>query len=303
MKIPKEYLDEIKGYSDGSGIQYEHLFFANFYFDVLKEYGFHCSTIAHHTKIKTLIGRNTDLMPLLTKFALKHGRPLIITVNNNSNKNKQEFTHVAIPLCVGVINGFNEKGISAHSHQILFVREKSNKKLLATPILMRKILEESKTIKQAENIIQKNPTCRSLNVLINSEKEKKSKIVSTNPTKMDVVSTKEKFICCTTHFQTEKMKKLHNGPIYHSELRLKSMNKLMRNKKKLTTKQMIRILKDHENGLDYGDSSKSLTNDGTYQSFVIDLTEKKIFISNANKKPVSLYGEFVEIDIKKLNKN
>ena len=76
LRIPKEYLDEIRGYSDSTGIAYNHIFLLNFGFDVLTKYGFHCSTISFFNKKSILVGRNTDVPPHVAKIALKYAKSM-----------------------------------------------------------------------------------------------------------------------------------------------------------------------------------------------------------------------------------
>ncbi|MBU4369648.1 C45 family peptidase [Patescibacteria group bacterium] len=293
IRIPKEYLEEIRGYADSTGISYNHLFCVNFCFDVLKRYGFHCSTISFFNKNSVLIGRNTDLLPFLTKSALKYAKSIVIDI---SIPKKRRFTHVSIPLLIGVLNGFNDKGIAVNSHQILYVKEDTKENNLATHLLMRMLLENISNLKDGELFIKNNITMRSLNLVLTSEKEKKSIIFEINPSKINLIESNGP-LCCTTHFESKEMQKFHNGPIKSSQIRLKSMNCLVDKYNQITYKDLINILKDYSNGLENKGTGKSLTNEGTYQSFVFDLTNNIILISNGNKKPVSLTGEYVKLKL------
>jgi hypothetical protein len=298
LKIPQEYLDELKGYADSTKIPYNHLFCLNFCSDIMKKFGFHCSTISVFNKNSVLVGRNTDLLPFLTRMALKHAKSIVVKV---TIPKKKSFTHVSIPFFVGAINGFNEKGISVNSHQIISVREKTNKKRLTNSLLMRKCLEEVSNLKEGEALIKKNIPMRSLSLALTSEKEKKGIIFEINPNKMNMICPKGT-LCCTTHFESKDMRKLHNGLIVPSQIRLKSMKNLTKKKKNISSSELINILKDHSNGLNHKTSGKSLTNNGTYQSFVFDLTNNLIFISNGNKKPASLTGEYLKFNVNNKNK-
>ena len=292
IHVPKDYLNELRGYSEGAKISYNHLFFLNVVFDILKRYGFHCSTIAFFTSNSTLVGRNTDLVPFLTRIALRYAKSLVVQV---SIPGKKTFTHVGIPFFVGAINGFNVDGIAVNSHQILSCSEKENKKLLSTPLLMRILLENVSCLEDAVFLVDENITRRSLNVMVTSEKERRSIIFEINPSKNCSFSSKKHYLCCTTHFQDPKMRLFHNGRIKASEERLLSMNNLVKDLDKLSVSEFTELLKDQTNGMAYHESGCSLTNKGTYQSFVFDLKEQKVYISNAVKKPVSLHGKYVMV--------
>jgi hypothetical protein len=75
------------------------------------------------------------------------------------------------------------------------------------------------------------------------------------------------------------------------------MHELIDNRKHLSYPEFIEILKDHRNGMKYPDGRQSITNEGTYQSFIFDLTNKLIFMSNGDKQPVSLTGKYVKIKV------
>lgn len=293
IKIPREYLDEIRGYADSTGIDYNHLFCINFCFDILKRYGFHCSTISFFNKDSVLVGRNTDLLPFLTRLALKYAKSLVVDV---SIPKKRRFTHVSIPLFVGSLNGFNDRGIAVNSHQILFVKEKAKADNLATPLLARILLENASNLKSGELLIRKNTINRSLNILLTSRKEKRSIIFEINPSRINLICSNGP-LCCTTHFESKEMKKLHNGPINASKIRLKSMRNLIGKYDHVSYKDFIGILQNHANGLKYKESGKSLTNEGTYQSFILDLTNDAVLISNGDVKPVSLNGKYIKLNV------
>ncbi|GEM_PF-6749692 len=297
IRIPKEYLDEIRGYSDSTGISYKHLFLLNFGFDVLTRYGFHCSTISFFNKKNVLVGRNTDVPPHVAIVSLKYAKSIIVDV---AIPGKKRFTHVSIPLFVGALNGFNEDGIAVNSHQIREVNEEIKDNRLATSVLVRVALEESNNLKSAEQVIRKNITTRSLNVMITSKKERKSKILEIHPHNIGIINNKNDIhTCCVTYFQTAHMQKLHNGPSERPKIRIKLMQDLVDKHKEMSYNNLIEILKDHRNGLKYPEGKRSITNEGTFQSFILDLTNNVIIISNGDKRPVSLSGEYVKIKLDK----
>jgi len=301
LRIPQEYKDEIRGYADATGIPYDNLFGLNFFYDIMKRYGYHCSKIAFFNKDNVIVGRNTDMTKKLTKFALKHLRSIIVDV---SIPGKRRFTHITPPLFVGAMNGFNDKGIAVNSHQVVPTHEKPYHNRLATPLLMRMMLEQSQSIKDAENIVKKNITARVLNVVVTSEKERKSITCEIHPNKINFIHNNS-HNCCTIHFRSKEMHKLHhNYPketvrmrLHASEFRLEYMNKLISSYKEMKYTDMIRVLQDTSNGTSVHHGAKSLTNDGTYESFVFDITHNILWVSNGDKAPASLTGEFVKFKV------
>ncbi len=297
IRIPEEYLDEIRGYSDSTGISYKHLFLLNFGFDVLTRYGFHCSTISYFNKKNVIVGRNTDVPPHVAIVTLKYAKSIIADV---SIPGKKRFTHVSIPLFVGALNGFNEDGIAVNSHQIREVNEEIRDNRLATALLVRIILEYAHNLENTEQIIRKNVTTRSVNIMVTSKKEKKSKILEIHPHNIEIIHTDNNVhSCCVTYFQSTRMRKFHNGPVKNPKIRLKLMQELVGKHKEMSYEDLIEILKDHRNGLKYPKGKQSITNEGTFQSFIMDLTNHVIIISDGNKRPVSLTGKYVKVKLKK----
>lgn len=293
IRIPTEYLDEIRGYADSTGIKYKHIFLLNFGFDVLTRYGFHCSTISFFNKDSVLVGRNTDLPPFTARTSVKYAKSIIVDV---SIPKKRRFTHVTPPLFVGSLNGFNDKGIAVNSHQIRAIKEVIKNDRLSTPLLVRMLLENTDDLKSAERIANKNITTRAINVIVTSREERKSIILEVHPDKMNVINNKT-HTSCVTYFKSKHMQKLHTGPIELPKIRLKLMDELIDKHDNLSYDKFIEILKDHRNGLKYPLGRRSITNAGTYQSFIFDLTHKIIIMSNGDKIPVSLTGEYVKIKI------
>jgi predicted choloylglycine hydrolase len=295
IRIPKEYLEEIRGYSDATGIAYNHLFLLNFGFDVLTRYGFHCSTISFFNKDSVIVGRNTDVPPRMAILALKYAKSLVVDV---TIPGKKRFTHVSMPMFVGALNGFNEEGIAVNSHQIRFIKEVVKDGRLSTPLLVRMLLENISDLKSAEYIAKDNITTRALNISVTSKKERKSIILEIHPDKMNVIKC-DSHTCCVTHFKSKHMQKLHNASLERPKTRLELMEKLLSKYQHLSYDNLIEILKDHRSGLKYPEGKKSITNEGTFQSFIFDLTNNVIIISNGDKRPVSLTGEYVKIKLAK----
>jgi predicted choloylglycine hydrolase len=293
IRIPECYLDEIRGYADSTGIPYAQLYFMNFCFDVLKKFGFHCSTLVFFNPKAVLIGRNTDLHPWLAALALRFTLP---TVTDVSIPGKHRFSQVSIPFFVGALNGFNQSGIAVNSHQIIHVRETADGPRLATPLLMRMLLEQANDLAGAEALVRQNPTLRSLNVVVTSETERRAVVFEVNPAQVNALS-EAGGVCCATHFASTTMGKLHDGPIGTSQARQASMLAMMAENRQPDAPALIGMLQDQRNGPAHRTSGRSLTNHGTFQSFLFDLTHRRILVSNGLKRPVSLSGEFIAVDV------
>lgn len=294
FKVPREYLDELKGYSDATGIPFKELFFLNFSYDILRKFGFGCSTFVFFNN-SPLIGRNSDMDPIISELALHYGQTIVTKV---SVPGKKSFVHAGIPLSVSVFNGFNESGIAVNTHEVLDVRERANNKKRATTLLTRVLLESAGSIKHAEKLIRKFPPHRPLNLMVTSNKEKDSRVFEINYPSVGIVKPDGKYLACTTFFRTEKMSKFHRKPVALSINRLDTLNKVLGGKKKLSIKEAINLLRDHRDGLKHEGTGASVANNGTLQSFIFDMAKNTVYVNNGKKRPVPLNGEYIKIKIK-----
>src|SRR5262245_18494494 len=291
ISIPKRYLEELRGYADGTGIPYRTLFTMNFVFDVLKKYGFHCSSIAVAEPGMTLVGRNTDLIPWIGRLAIKWFPSILLDV---ATPERLRYVHVTPGLFLGVLNGFNERGTAVLSHQVAATKEEPVAGNLATTLLQRILLEEAVDMAHAEAIIRKNPIQRCISNMVVSGAEGASCIFEISPTAVKRLCGSASYLCCVTHFQDEEFSRLHRSATTASESRLLLMNRLAE-KIRAIPEDLIVLLKNHDNGIRHRVSGRSPTNEGTYQSLVFDMMRRRIFVADGRTLPVSLSGVYREI--------
>ena len=291
IRIPGRYLEELHGYAKGAGLPYDTLFLMNFVFDILKKYGFHCSSVAFADPGKTLIGRNTDLIPWIAKIALKWFPPVLLDILVPGTL---RYVHVTPGLFVGVLGGFNERGIAMMSHQIGATKERSVPGNLATTLLQRMILEEAADMASAEEIIRANPIQRCISNLVTSDPEGTSAVYEITPGSIKVTRAGGPFLCCATHFKDAELSLLHRDKSTISENRLALLNQLAAASRPVP-EEVIAILKNSDNGLRHQKSGYSPTNEGTYQSIVFDVPRRRLFLSDGTRLPVSLTGVYREI--------
>jgi predicted choloylglycine hydrolase len=293
IRIPERYLEELRGYADGAGLPYATLFFMNFVFDILKKYGFHCSSVAFAERGTTLVGRNTDLIPWIAKLALKWFPPVLLDV---SVPGTLRYVHVTPGLFLGVLGGFNERGIAMMSHQIAATREESVPGNLATPLLQRMILEQATDMAQAEAVIRSNPVQRCISDLVTSDAEGTSCVYEITPASIKAIRANGRFLCCATHFKDREFSLLQRHKTTISENRLALMERLAAAARPVA-QDVIAILRDCGNGLAHKTSGCSPTNEGTYQSIVFDVSGRRVLVSNGTRLPVSLTGTYEEFAV------
>jgi Acyl-coenzyme A:6-aminopenicillanic acid acyl-transferase len=293
IRIPKCYLEELDGYAEGSGISYETLFFLNFVFDILKKYGFHCSSVAITKPGVTLVGRNTDLLPWIAKAALRWFPPVVLDI---SVPGKLRYVQVTLGLLLGVLSGFNERGVAMMSHQMAATKEKAIPGNLATTLLQRMILEEATDMAHAESVIRANPIQRCISNLVTSSAEGTSCVYEITPTSVKTTCASGPFLCCATHFEDPELSSLHRNEKTASERRLSLMNALAADTRAVP-EEVIAMMRNYDNGLEYTKSGYSPTNNGTCQSMVFDVIGRRVFVSDGTRLPVSLSGRYREIII------
>jgi hypothetical protein len=293
IRIPERYLEELRGYAEGSGLSYNVLYFMNFVFDILKKYGFHCSSVAITEGGPTLVGRNTDLIPWIARAALRWFPPVVLDI---SVPGTLRYVHVTPGLFLGVLSGFNEKGVAMMSHQIAATKERSIPGTLATPLLQRMILEEGEDLESVDSIIRTNPVQRCISDLITSCAEGESRVYEITPDSIKVIPADGPTLCCATHFEDLELALLKRHETTVSEERLALMNALAKNTRAIP-EEIVAMLKNYDNGLAHQSSGSSPTNEGTYQSIVFDVSGRRLFVSDGKSLPVSLTGRYREFAI------
>lgn len=109
IRVPKEYQDELKGCAEVVKIPYKYLLLINLIYEVQGCSGF----VFFNSDGSLFLGHNTDVSKFLAKLALRYMKPL---VTNVSIPDKNNFVHVSLPLMLGALDGFNDKGLAVSSH-------------------------------------------------------------------------------------------------------------------------------------------------------------------------------------------
>ena len=291
INVPEQYKEELRGFAEASGIKYEHLLLANLIYEI------GCSGFAFFNSDKSLlVGHNTDTMKPLANLLLRKANPLIISV---SIPGKNSFTTISLPGFFGVANGFNEKGIAISSHDASNLYHKRVLGNTSSACVLRMILEEANGIKDVEKIARDNPAYYPGLMLIASEKEQSFGILELYPSEVNFISmTGQHYAYTANHYHSEKMKKFHEEIKIGSIKRYEYLGECFIGKKSLSIDEAIMILKNTKHGIKRDTTGHSVANEGTFQSFVFDVTNRDTYISNGKKLPVSLHGNFVKVTTK-----
>jgi predicted choloylglycine hydrolase len=295
LSIEDEYLEEMQGISDATGISLQILMVINFGFDVIMR-TILCSSFIYFDKEQTAIGRNTDIAPWAARLMVKYETSILFKVQNQGIS----FTHVGFAFIPGVLNGFNEQGITVNAHMVNSTKNHANFSSGAVPtiISLKNVLRCTTNLSEAQAILEKNHISRSITILIGSCNENTSLIFEGHPIAKECIrEDKSRFTACTMHYRGSKTKplQLHYDA---SMLRLNTMTKHLEVIENATYSHFIHILSDTSQGMDRLKSGgKSVANRGTFQSFIFYPLLHKVFISNGKELPISLSGQFVEINL------
>ncbi|MCA1751335.1 MAG: C45 family autoproteolytic acyltransferase/hydrolase [Cryomorphaceae bacterium] len=295
LQIAEEYRDEIRGISDATGIPMRRLMVANFMFDVFKG-GIFCSTFNFFAP-DALIARNTDTFGWLAWLSLRYEATIVF---RTSVAGHLTFSQVGFALSVGVINGYNACGIALNNHMVSNPVKTRNHISRAVPTVLqfRKIMEEARNLEEVKSQLSDVCLTYPAVTLLTDCKNRTSAIFESVPGQHNFEPISQPYQACTMHFVTEKMSALSRGAFAGSKLRLNFMNKALQEKDFLDVQAASDVLKNTCHGLRRRRGGKSLTNKGTFQSFICLPMKDVLIISNGKKLPVSLNGEYVCIDFK-----
>lgn len=291
ITVPPQYLEELKGFSEATGINYKHLLLANLIYEI------GCSAFAYlNSDGSLLVGHNTDTMKWLANFLLRKTRPLVVSI---SIPGKNSFTHISLPGFFGAANGFNDKGIAISSHDAGDLYSKIVPDNIAAASLLRMLLEEAESLDEVSNIAVRHPVYYPGICLVASEREQKFGILEMYPSDMNFIFiTGEKYAYTANHYHSTKMQKYHKIIKAGSLKRFEYLGECFVNRNSLNIDEATTILKDTRHGTKWDTTGHSVTNEGTFQSFILDVKNRNIYISNGNKVPVSLHGDYVKIETK-----
>lgn len=136
--IPSKYKDEMKGISDGSGVDLNAIYAISLFDDMVHSMG--CSSILALSEDNTILhGRNEDLY-----LGMELGRKQVIVQYNPTGYNS--YMSISFPGFIGVSTGYNSKGL-AYSHHSRYAHG-TNYKGYPQHTISRMALEECSSLQE-----------------------------------------------------------------------------------------------------------------------------------------------------------
>ena len=194
--------DELQSFAAKSGISLDLLTVANTIMD-LHRGGFACSSlIVEPSKSQTggmLFGRNLDFYTLgvLDRYGL-------ITVHRP--KGKHAFATVGFPGVAGCISGMNDAGLAMAVHEVNASADGApmlNPKGMPYALAFRRILEECKTIEEAEKLLRKTERSTILSLAICDRQS--SGVLEITPKNVVLRRGSDGICVNTNHFRSESL--------------------------------------------------------------------------------------------------
>lgn len=293
--IPQEYLDELRGCSDATRTSFQDLFLLNFGFDTSLLRIFGCSSFSFfNSDGSCVIGHNTDYSVFLAKKGINYFRAQVVEV---TIPGKQRTTYVSMPMFVGVMNGWNESGVIVNAHAIDVKKPERMKKGFSTPLLTRCIIDNASSVDDVRHIINQTLPTKPVHVMVTDTKGQST--ISFEVTSSIAEEYKlgdNKYHACTNHFRTDMLQELQNSEeIKGSYDRLETCEAALQQYEHLDVDVAIELLQETSRGLKRDTTGHSLTNEGTFQSFVVRFPQNEVWISNGDRLPASLTGKYVKI--------
>ena len=201
-RVPKAHRREMQAAIKAAGLDAASVVVANTMLELRRMGG--CSTlIIEKNRSKTgqvIFGRNFDFPPM--KVLDKYG---VVTVYRQTGK--RAFVSIGYPGLMGVISGVNDAGLCVATLDVYSSKDGSPAfDSTGTPMMFtyRRILEECKTVKEAEALLRKSKATTWMNLAVC---DKNGGVVFELTPKSVIVRKPVGNVCaCTNHFRTPKLK-------------------------------------------------------------------------------------------------
>jgi isopenicillin-N N-acyltransferase-like protein len=202
---PADYRAEVTAFGEASGIDPDVGVLANTLPDLYRG-GFGCSSLlvepARSTTGGPIFGRNLDFFTfgVLQKYGL-------VTVCRPEGKHA--FASVGFPGLFGVLSGMNDAGLAVAVHEVYVSRDMApmfDAGGMPYAMLFRQILEECRTVDEAEKLLRDSKRTTKLNLAV-CDKTRVA-VLEMTPRTVAVRYADDGILVCTNHFRTDELKML-----------------------------------------------------------------------------------------------
>jgi len=289
-RLSKNYIDELNGISDGSGVPFNQLLIASF---IPELFTFSCTSFVKDVNGHLIHGRNLDYY-----FPLIGENPIIVRYLIDG---EIPYTAVGCVGYLGAFTGMNDDGITITVNAAPTVNSDDGD---GKPITfeVRDLLAQSKSLSDISSNLKNYHSIKGWMLTIGSNQEKKAVVYNIAEThlKPTFMSGNEIFVT-NTFIDKEfahKYMSLHEAGSESSVSRFMMAEKLMSTVNSIGT--AINFLSntdffDHKNAIGAGDVT--LNNEGTLQSVVMDPSNLNIYFSSNSM--YAGFSDFYKFDVKR----
>lgn len=199
--IPAELVEEMKGLADGAGLKYEDVLIMSSHIDY---FAVLCSTFVARgaaTKDGKLVeGRNLDWAQGGLKELDKYAAVIVFKPDNGL-----PFVSIGYPGIVGVLTGINGAGLAAELNFSMAVSGENGPDGFPALVLMRKLIQNSSTIGDAEKFLRGIQKMAGYNVVAASASEKDARVVEITAKTVGTVPLVNDTLVSTNHFMSKEL--------------------------------------------------------------------------------------------------
>jgi hypothetical protein len=278
--IPERFKQEIKGISDGSGVNINAIYAISLFDDLLHSMG--CSSVLALTDDGTILhGRNEDLY-----FGMELGMKQVIVKYNPTGYNS--FVSISFPGFIGVSTGYNDKGLGYSHHSRC--ANTINYKGYPQNCISRMALEECSSLNEIISFYKDKPVVIGDAHTWSDRNSLTGCIIETAPNEKDpvkVIEMSDKILWHINKYVNSDYKKnvenKYTGDVSFNNARQEIFSHSLSDKKSLTIDDVISLLREEKgpNGENYNmsDITRGICNMDTQQMVIFDPTGDGIYLA------------------------
>lgn len=270
--MPRRFREELRGVSDATGMPYADLLLVNVFDDL--QYLSGCSSVVALADGSSALlhGRNAD-------FALPRlaGVKIVLDIDTRGGKIRT----IGFPGYIGAISGLSDRTLAVSGHTSISDRMGPG---IPIGILYRMILEECRTLEEAEQLLRRARRTTGNNLAVSSAKENAAAVFEFDAYGVEKRGSFEGRLFAANHFATDPMRS--RQPYGKWKIGSASMRRIWAMQEALASDQRP----------DRGAIEAALVSaaDDTYQSVVMEPASGRIWLA-AGRELSALEGTYLEI--------
>jgi len=214
-RMPRWFIDEMKGFSETSELTYEEMLLGQTFLDIHKVAL--CSTVCAHDSATTtgeiLMGRNLDFPSLniadqANIVVVHEGTDAAdSTYEGGSTEQRNAFASVTWPGFLGCLTGLNERGLALSMMLVYGHSRREHLDGLPFPLVFRTIMQQYATVAEAEPYLMARPFCTTTNLVLGDAGRHGARFqLHPEHPVVEHTSADKPAIACTNHYLDSRIK-------------------------------------------------------------------------------------------------